>query len=104
MNQTSKVMRQKEYPQKWTIIIIVFLFLVVFFDLSSFQGNMGNIRFYTKWAQCGRKPLHTTSAPGAGIIWYVESPTVAIVRAGGPYFCTPEEAGAAGYASSRNGY
>lgn len=90
--------------QSKAIIGIVLLFLVIAFDLSSFQGNMGNIRFYTKWAECGQKPLHITSASGAGFAWYTESPSIAIMRASGPYYCTPQEAKAAGYASSQNGY
>ena len=99
MNHSAKT---KQVSYRWAIIVLVFTILIVLFDISPFGGSG---RFYSKWIECGRKPVEITSAPGAGFAWYEESQSFSPVRFGYlTYFCTPEEAGAAGYASSRNGY
>lgn len=98
----------KKFPGHVRVVIYSSLVLAVFvlFDLfaTPMIGGTSNMAFYKKWIDCGGKPLHITSKPGSGFAWATESPTVALVRAGGPYFCTSQEAQAAGYAPSESGY
>lgn len=95
--------RKKSKSGLRAIIIILSIFiLVLLFDLSPLGGN---IQFYARWIECGQKPVRLTSAPGAGLVWYESPPSFEPVRFGYyTYFCTAQEATAAGYASSENGY
>lgn len=77
------------------VIVVVILVCAILFDLSPFGGNL---RFYAKWTECGRKPLEAMGGFGTGIPWYKEPSVYAPVR-GQVLFCTPGEAERAGYSS-----
>lgn len=79
-----------------TTLIIIGVLLVN--DLFFFGGN---IRFYSKWVECGHKPLEGRGGYGTGIQWYEESSTIAFVR-NQTWFCTPLEAEQAGYSASEH--
>lgn len=76
-----------------TLVIFAVLTLLLFCGLL-FSGNIG---FYAKWMECGRKPLVARAKPG--FQWYSESPTVALIRTH-VWFCTPLEAEQAGYSAN----
>ena len=72
--------------------------LALFYDVVLFGGN---IQFYTKWIQCGNRPLQTESAPGYPLRWYTEGETFAVMRTK-VWYCTPLEAEQAGFSASRH--
>lgn len=76
------------------VICVGVVAILVINDLFFFGGN---IRFYTKWIECGSKPLVGAGKPG--IKWYEESSTFDLVR-GQTWFCTPLEAEQAGYSAN----
>lgn len=85
--------------------LVAVLVLVTLFDVVTPLG--GQLRFYAKWVECGRRPYAT-----AGLVWnttgishYELSPVFMVDRGGNnPYFCTPKEAEVAGYSASEYQY
>lgn len=81
------------------VFVIIFIPLVLF-DLSPFGGG---IKFYSKWIECGKKPVKTAGAPG--IIWYEEPNSFDVVRSGyQTYYCSPLQAEQAGYSANSSSY
>lgn len=69
--------------------------MLIVADLT-FLGD--NIRVYSKWIQCGERPVEIVSTPGAGREWYQEVRTFELMRFGNStYFCSAHEAETAGY-------
>lgn len=84
----------------WILLVVVGLFIL--FDITPFGGN---ITFYSKWVECGRKPVSVQSAPGAGIVWYEETESFQPVRfLYQKYYCTPLQAEEAGYSANSKLY
>lgn len=83
------------------VIVTAFIALLILFDLSPFGGN---IRFYSKWAECGVKPVQVDSKPGGGIVWYEESPAFITIFRNQSWKCTPVEAERAGYSANEHYY
>ena len=104
---SSKNVEQKNivtHGRKHTIIgVVVFIILLVLIDLSPFGGN---IRFYSKWIDCGQKPL---IGIGSGFMnvnaqHYHEAETFQIGLRNQNWYCTPIEAERAGYSANKNSY
>lgn len=87
---------------KYAVIIAVILILLAF-DLSPFGGN---IRFYSKWVECGQKPVATRGSGymNAGAIHYIEPSPLPGFHPTLGYFCTPLEAERAGYSANPDTY
>lgn len=82
-----------------TILIVFFAWLVV--DLS---GVGGNVRFYTKWAECRQKPVVSGSLWESKVSHYVSPPTFKLIRLSPEQFCTPREAELKGYSANPYSY
>ena len=95
----------RSFLRKHKNLVIVLVIIIGFlaFDLSGFGGN---IRFYTKWVECGQKPVGTRGSGlfNTGAIHYVEPPSWALSRPYMGYFCTPLEAEQAGYSANPDTY
>lgn len=78
--------------------------LILLYDLVPLGGN---IRFYSKWLECGQKPVGTNlewnfgggTPPNYGV-----PPTFSLMRLSPDYFCTPLEAEQAGFSASSSRY
>lgn len=98
---------KKEEQRKAHLIItaaVILIAVLVAFELSPFGGN---VRFYAKWIECGRKPVASDISIGLGaqVSNYVEPAPFQPARFGQPeYFCTPLEAELAGYSANPNTY
>ena len=89
---------KKPIASKRTKVLVAVGVLVAWFifDISGFGGN---IRFYSKWAECEAKPLVPR---GSGFmnsrgLTYSDAPDFSLMRLSPTYFCTPDEAEQAGY-------
>lgn len=91
----------KQY--RWVIIVVVLLAVIVAFDLSPIGGNT---RFYSKWVECGQKPVASDVSlnVGAHPPSYTIPPNIAVIRLSPTYFCTPLEAEQAGYSANSDRY
>lgn len=92
-------------PRKKTFLFLSAILLSVFLVMELI-GWSGQIQFYSKWIECGQKPLRAKGSGfmNAGAIHYAEMPSVNVWMPAGEYFCTPLEAERAGYSSSPNQY
>lgn len=89
---------------KIVVAAIVTIIILISIDISPFGGNL---RFYSKWIECGRKPVaeNISISFGAKPRSYIEPPSFVPLRFGQPtYFCTPLEAEKAGYSANPNQY
>lgn len=90
---------------KTGIIVLISLFMaIILFDISPLGGN---IRFYSKWVECGQKPVAANlewSVGGGTPPNYGTPPTFSLMRLSPEYFCTPLEAEQAGYSASADRY
>lgn len=79
------------------------LTLILAYDVS---GIGGNIYFYTKWIECGQKPVEIKGPGfwGGGAAHYVKTPVIALIRYQYTYFCTPLEAEIAGFSADPDEY
>lgn len=93
----------KPHQHKIHLISIIVIFAVatlVVFELSPIGGN---VRFYTNWLQCGRKPVASGLSSDNAKYYYEPSswpgthPTL-------EYFCTPLKAELAGYSANPSSY
>lgn len=84
-----------------TIIVSILVGLFLIYDLS---GIGGNIRFYTKWAVCGQKPVRQGLMIAGSIPHYEGSPTFSLLRLAPPLFCSPVDAERAGYSAIDGSY
>lgn len=88
--------------RRWIMITIIALVLVLAYDLLPFGGNL---RFYSKWVECGQKPLAANYEWNyRDVPYYGSPPTFSLVRLYPEYFCTPLEAERAGYSASSDQY
>ncbi|MDO4773577.1 MAG: hypothetical protein Q4A37_00395 [Candidatus Saccharibacteria bacterium] len=78
-------------------VVLVVLFVIVFAMLEV-SGFGGQIRFYTKWIECGRKPLQS-GLLFKNIAYYEQSPSVNFLRFSPDYFCSEREAELKGYSA-----
>lgn len=95
-------MDKKKVLLRIFLVVIIGVFVLIY-DLFGFGGN---IRFYSKWLECGEKPV-TTQESGfmnAYVPHYLEASTVSLVRLEGDYYCTALEAERAGYSASEHSY
>lgn len=99
-NKNSK--KPKKSLVRKIIIITSVIALVLVYDVLI----GGNIRFYSKWIECGQKPVPTKGSGfmNAGAIHYFEAPNISLIRPSIEYFCTPLEAEKAGYSASKHQY
>lgn len=82
------------------VCVAAFLLLVAISPLGQ------NIQFYSKWSQCGQKPV-STLGPGfnpAHASHYFESPTFSVIRQSIDFYCTPRDAELHGYSANENQY
>ncbi|MEO8691478.1 MAG: hypothetical protein ABI397_01690 [Candidatus Saccharimonas sp.] len=103
-NRNNKNSKHSNKALKRTAIVVgVVLALLIIIDLTPFGGN---IAAYTKWAQCGHRPVGT-SFGGAftnGLPYYTEAEDFGLFRGATPYFCTPMDAERAGYSTNEDHY
>ena len=97
-DSTERFLRNNKTELK--VALVVFLVLWLIFDISGFGGN---IRFYAKWIECGRKPV-VSGFSYKGPIHYVEAEVFKPVRLSPRQFCTPLEAEQAGYSADPTVY
>ena len=84
-------------------IIAISLGILLLFDLSPLGGTM---RFYAKWASCGRLPLQATG-PGYfndGAPYYEPAPKFNVFPTDREYFCTAFDAEKHGYSADPKAY
>ena len=88
---------------KWLLGLTMFLIAAFIYDLSAFGGN---IQFYSKWAECGQKPVAIAGSGyfNSGAVHYYNPSDITLSRHSPEYFCTPLEAEQAGYSSSPDRY
>lgn len=67
-------------------------------------GIGDNIRFYSKWLECGREPLVTENGYKGPSHYLKASEARSPLRGPLPYFCTPLDAELAGYSASPDSY
>jgi hypothetical protein len=105
IKQNNKSVSKKTHKKRRLLIIFVVVLLAwLAFDISGFGGN---IRFYSKWIECGGKPVVTNPDPdfgGGSIQDYSTAPTFSLVRLSPIYFCTPLQAEEAGYSANSQQY
>lgn len=89
---------------KIALIVMCGLVLLVLFDvLTPVWG--GQVRFYAKWTECGKRPQQEGGAMLRHIDYYEQAPVFTIWRDNHmEYFCTPKEAELAGYSASMDSY
>lgn len=79
----------------WVLALVIVLSVAILLDLSPVGGNY---RMYAAWVRCGHKPV--MGSEFIGVKDYNTPPFYDPVRLDvREYFCTPEEAEAAGYES-----
>lgn len=88
---------------KLLIIVVSLILLIFLYDLSPLGGN---IRFYSKWLECGQRPVATAGSGflNAGAPHYYSPQIVSLMRGSPEYFCTPLEAEKAGYSANPDRY
>lgn len=97
---TKNINHQPTLNRKQTIRNVLIFFgviaiLLILLDLSPFGGS---IHFYSKWIECGQKPVAITGHPGSGRNWYKVPYDYELTRLGyTTYYCSPADAEAAGY-------
>lgn len=84
-----------------TVLVLTGLFIL--FELIPFVGNVG---FYSKWIECGQKPV---VIQGSGFLnaltpSYSSPPSVQLFPGERTYFCTAFDAEKHGYSASSEGY
>lgn len=102
-NRLSDSRKNLTLRQRAAIAVVAVLLVWLAIDLI---GIGGNIRFYTKWVECGQKPV-VIDYPwpgGSGVDNYYTPQTIKLVRQSPDQFCTPLEAELHGYSSSPDGY
>ena len=87
-----------------TKIIAYILGAIILIDLTPLGGNT---TFYSKWVQCGSRPVYTQMGAGIaspGVPNYVTAPGLGVMRGFMPYFCSPYDAEKAGYSANESAY
>lgn len=84
----------------FTIVIVGLLLLV------DIYGPGGQVRFYAKWVECGRRPVEARGSGfmNVGAAHYVNSSAVSLVHVSSEYYCTPLEAERAGLSAKPDRY
>ncbi|PID33525.1 hypothetical protein CR969_00290 [Candidatus Saccharibacteria bacterium] len=83
------------------ILATLIIILIVLYDLS---GLGGNIQFYSKWIQCGRKPLSLGVSHKGQVSHYIKSPTFSLMRLSQDFFCDEREAELKGISADERRY
>lgn len=98
-----KIKKSKQPRRRKVVVLVICIVVFVLFDLSPFGGN---IRFYAKWIECGKKPVATAGSGylNAGAIHYYEPNSYPGLHTSIEYFCTPLEAEQAGYSANDESY
>lgn len=92
--------------KKKVIIVPTIVGIVGLLIVNDLYGFGGQIKFYSKWAECGQKPVR---AQGSGLwnatkSYYSESPDFSMFRPVLEYYCTPRDAELAGFSSNDQTY
>lgn len=87
------IMRRRKRIFTW-VIGMAFV-LVILLEASGFGGQ---IKFYAKWIECGRKPFKS-GIVFKNTIHYVRSPTFSLLRLQPTYFCSEKEAELRGFSA-----
>lgn len=84
-----------------TVLVLTGLFIL--FELIPFVGNVG---FYSKWIECGQKPvvIQGSGFLNAGVSSYSTPPSLQLFPGERTYFCTPFDAEKHGYSASSESY
>lgn len=79
------------------------LAVLVLADLTPLGGNL---RFYSKWIQCGSRPVYTQKGAfaTAGVPNYVYAPNLGFFRGSMPYYCSATDAERDGYSANDKYY
>lgn len=100
-----KQVAKNKHKKITTIVMVigVVLLLALLFDLSPFGGN---IRFYSKWKECGMRPVigHGSGYFNSEVPSYSEAPQFALSRQDTWVYCTPLEAEEHGFSASSKKY
>lgn len=81
-------------------ILVSSVSLILIYDILMIGGN---IAFYSKWIECGNKPL-SVGISVKGPEFYEESAPVSLARFDNRFFCTPRDAERSGFSSSEDRY
>ena len=96
---------QRSWWQRYHIFVFVAAIILLWLIFDIFIG--GNIRFYSRWVECGQKPV--ALVPGSGLFgvgvphYYVPS-YVSLIRGPIDYSCTAHEAELGGYSANERQY
>jgi len=95
--------REKVRRKKTIAIAMIAVIAMILIDLSPFGGN---IRFYSKWIECGQKPVVGLGSGywNAGVRHYEESSTFKLFLRNQTWYCSPIEAERAGYSANEDYY
>ncbi|HMQ95651.1 MAG TPA: hypothetical protein PKD19_00345 [Candidatus Saccharibacteria bacterium] len=72
--------------------------------ITDLIGIGGNIRFYAKWIECGRKPVVSAYVFKKTPHYIENTPILPTIRLLPDQFCSPKEAELAGYSVNESGY
>lgn len=88
----------------WRIVLFGSVFLAVLLAVDITFAS--NIQFYSKWIECGQKPVETKGSGflNDGASYYYTPSSLPGIHSSIEYFCTPIEAERAGYSANPNNY
>lgn len=100
-SSTTYTSKEKRKRAKLFLLSVAVGMLTLFLTID-LSGVGGNIRFYSKWIECGQKPVVTNPTPrfAGSIFYYDEAPIIQLLRLSPIYYCTPLQAEVAGYSAS----
>lgn len=86
--------------------IAALFFIVLLLVAYDLIGLGGNLRFYSKWIECGARPVvaDQTIGFGASVPSYVQGPAFSLLRMTPAQFCSPRNAELAGYSANSQTY
>ena len=90
-------------PRKRKKALLVILVLFILWLISDLLIG-GNIRFYSKWVECGQKPVVSGVTYEGLVPHYEEAPTFPSIRLSPEQFCTPHQAELDGYSANKYQY
>lgn len=95
---------QKKKPRISKLAVQTTILLVVLFLAYDLSGIGGNIKFYSKWIECGQKPVQPRRFYVGEVSHYSPSPTFSFMRLSSDYFCTPLDAEREGFSANAKSY
>ena len=102
-NKDAKQRGDRDDWRALLVTIFILLGLFILFELLPFVGNVG---FYSKWIECGQKPvvIQGSGFLNAGVSSYSTPPSLQLFPGERTYFCTAFDAEKHGYSANSETY